>query len=294
MTTNMAETNITGYVQRWHLRDPQRIAQTPTSTVYAAYQGDAKVALKLLTPVGIEDESGGAFALEHFGGRGAVRLLAHDDRAHLLEYAGDDELAHLVWRGDDLGAAAIIADVLNRLHHTPPTTPPPQLQTLRRRFRELFRRAAREIATGEASIYVRGARMADYLLATSQDECILHGDIHHHNIRWHPQRGWLAYDPKGLFGERTYDAANTLCNPAHAREQVTSEARLLAVTQVLADGMGIAVERLRMFVFAYACLSASWFGDDDSVDLGFEDAADVKQQILTVAHHAEKHCNFPA
>jgi len=99
-------------------------------------------------------------------------------------------------------------------------------------------------------------------------------------------RGWLAYDPKGLYGERTYDAANTLCNPSNARERVMSEERMLQVSQVLADGMGIKVERLRTFVFAYACLSASWFGDADN--------SDVKLQVLTVAHNAERHVDFSA
>ncbi|HEX2907059.1 MAG TPA: aminoglycoside phosphotransferase family protein [Phototrophicaceae bacterium] len=164
-----------------------------------------------------------------------------------------------------------------------PPTPTPQLRTLRRRFRELFRKAARDEAAGENSIYVRGARAAEYLLGTPQRECVLHGDIHHHNIRWHPVRGWLAFDPKGLYGERTYDAANTLCGPAHARERVMSEERLLQVTQVLADGMGLHVGRLRTFVFAHMCLSAAWFEDDES---GF------KEQVLTVAQNAERHVDF--
>jgi streptomycin 6-kinase len=46
------------------------------------------VVLKLLTPIGAEDESDGVVALHYFGGHGAVRLLDHNDEAHLLEYAG--------------------------------------------------------------------------------------------------------------------------------------------------------------------------------------------------------------
>jgi streptomycin 6-kinase len=254
--------------------------------VYAAYRNGAKVVLKLLTPIGVEDEHDGMLALRHFDGQGAVRLLDHDDHAHLLEYAGDEELAQMVWRGDDLAAAAIIAEVLNKLHGARPDGPVPPLRTLRQRFRSLFTTAARDEAAGKASIYVRGARVAAYLLATPQDECVLHGDIQHHNIRRHPVRGWLAYDPKGLYGERTYDAGNTLCNPSNARDRVMSEQRLLRVTEVLAEGMGVSVERLRMFVFAYACLSASW--PDKPA------GSDVKLQILTVARHAERHIDFSA
>jgi streptomycin 6-kinase len=281
------------YLTLWNLRDPELLAQSPRSDVYAACRDGEKVALKLLTPEGAGDEAEGVIALQHFDGCGAVRLLAYDEGAHLVEYAGDDELARLVWQGGeqgDLAAAEIIADVLNKLHRDQPDKPIPQLRTLRRRFRSLFERAAREESKGDESIYVRGARVAERLLAAPQDECVLHGDIQHYNIRRHPQRGWLAYDPKGLYGERTYDAANTLCNPGHARDLVLSEDRLRRITQVLADGMGVGVRRLRAYVFAYACLSASWFGDDDD---GADDAhRDVKYQILTVARNAERHLDF--
>ncbi|MBI5667676.1 MAG: phosphotransferase [Chloroflexi bacterium] len=268
------------YLRLWHLSDPEPLAQTPTSHVYTVQHNGERAVLKLLTPIGVEDEQGGAVALRYFDGQGAVRLMRHDQEAHLLEYAGDEDLAPMVWRGEDVAAAAIIAGVLNQLHRVSLDKPPPELQPLRRRFRELFVKAARDEAAGEDSIYGRGARVAQRLLAEPRQECVLHGDIHHQNLRRHPVRGWLAFDPKGLYGERTYDAANTLCNPPHAQELVSSEARLLRITQVLANGMGIEVDRVRAFVFAYACLSASWLDDG---------AGDVRQQMLTVARNAERH-----
>jgi streptomycin 6-kinase len=278
--------NLNHYLRLWNLRDPELLAQTPTSHVYTVMRSGERVVLKLLTPVGVEDESGAVVALRYFDGYGAVRLLAHDDQAHLLEYAGDEELARMVSRGDDLAAAVAIAGVLNKLHRPQPDVPRPQLQTLRRRFRSLFSTAAQDEAAGEESIYVRGARVAQHLLANPQDKCVLHGDIQHHNIRLHPVRGWLAYDPKGLYGERSYDAANTLCNPANARDRVLSEERLLQVSQVLADKMGVHVGRLRAFVFAYACLSASWPDKPEG--------SEVNHWFLTVAGNAERHVDFSA
>lgn len=270
------------YLGLWNLRDPELLAQSPRATTYAVQAGAARVVLKLFTPIGAEDEVGGACALQCFDGLGAVRLLNHDDEAYLMEYAGDEELAQWVWNGKDVAAAEIIAEVLNKLHRTTFAVPPPVLRTLPRRFRHLFEKAAQEEARGQESIYVRGARMARRLLATPQQECVLHGDIHHQNIRFHPTRGWLAFDPKGLYGERAYDMANTLVNPPHARALVVSEARMLRITQVMADATGVNVGRVRAFVFAYACLSASWFDLSDEFD------DDVRQQMLTVARHAER------
>jgi streptomycin 6-kinase len=288
--------SLNHYLQLWNLSNPEPLSQTPRGDVYAVDQNGEKVVLKLFTAEGAEDESEGTLALRYFDGQGAVRLLAHDGNAQLQEYAGDEELTQWVWRGDDLEAAQTIADVLNKLHRPQPDVPVPPLRNLRLRFRSLFEKAKRDQAVGESSIYVRGARAAEYLLSTPQDECVLHGDIQHHNIRRHPVRGWLAYDPKGLYGERSYDAANTLCNPSNARERVLSEDRFLQVSQVLANGMGVHVTRLRTFGFAYACLSASWFGDDGDLDRPplTDNDSDAKLQILAVAHNAERHIDINA
>src|SRR5215204_3942135 len=104
------------YLRLWNLRDPQPLALSPRGAVYTAYQNSEKVVLKLLTPIGVEDEADAVVALRYFDGHGAVRLLAHDERAQLLEYAGDEELAQMVVRGGDLAAAEVIAGVLNQLH----------------------------------------------------------------------------------------------------------------------------------------------------------------------------------
>jgi streptomycin 6-kinase len=273
--------DLTYYLQLWNLRDPQLLAQSERGAVYVAHRDGEKVVLKVLTPIGEEDEADGADALRYFDGEGAVRLLAEDEGAHLLEHAGDEELAQMVARGDDLEAAEVIAGVLNKLHRPRPGAPQPGLRTLHQRFASLFERAAQDQAAGVESIYGRGARVARQLLADPRNECILHGDIQHHNIRLHPARGWLAYDPKGLYGERLYDTGNALCNPSIVPERVLSEERLLQVSQVLADGLGADVRRLRAFVFAYACLSASWPDKPEG--------SDVQQWFLTVAHNAEPH-----
>jgi streptomycin 6-kinase len=276
--------SLNDYLRQWNLSNPELLADSPRAELYTAYQNTEKVVLKLLTPIGVEDESDAVVALRYFDGQGAVRLLAHDDRAHLLEYAGDEELAQLVTRGEDLAAAVVIAGVLNKLHRPQPDVPTPRLRTLRQRFRSLFSRAAQDEAAGEESIYMRGARVAEYLLANPRDPCVLHGDIQHHNIRLHPVRGWLAYDAKGLYGERLYDAANTLCNPSNAQELVLSEERLLRVSQVLAENLGAHVGRLRAFVFAYACLSASWPDKPEG--------SEVQRWFLTVARNAERHVDL--
>jgi streptomycin 6-kinase len=248
------------YLHEWNLSDPHLLAETHSSFVYTVGYQDETAVLKLLKPAGHEEREG-AIALMHFNGHGAVRLLRHDLNAHLLEYAGGDDLVGMVERGDDEGAAVIIADVLNRLHAVT-ITAPSGLTRLQDWFDALYRQAEREREKGADSIYVRAASVARKLLSSPQHERVLHGDIHHQNIRYHNGRGWLAFDPKGLYGERTYDAANTLCNPIDMRALVENETRLLTISGILAERLGIDRERLRAFVYVYDCLSISWWLED--------------------------------
>jgi streptomycin 6-kinase len=264
------------YLQAWHLSEPRPLAETPTSHLYTVTCGREVAVLKLLTEYGWEEQRG-ALALTHFDGRGAVRLYRSDAHAQLLEYAAGDELVSLVEHGDDEQATRIIADILDQLHGVPQAEPAAGLLPLREWFRALFRKAESERARGVDSIYVHGAALAAQLLANPREVRVLHGDIHHRNIR-HSSRGWLAFDPKGLVGERAYDCANTLCNPYRGRpgrdELVHDERRLLSAAGILADALEIDRARVLQFTFVYACLSASWALDIHDAD-GAQWALDV-------------------
>ncbi len=269
------------YLDTWALAEPEALAETFTSTLYTVRMNGETAVLKLLKPVGIFDESPGAVALRCFNGHGAVRLLRHDERAHLLEYVTGEDLVPLVRRGEDDAATVTIAEVLNQLHASYDGPPPGELRPLRRWFHGLFQQAEADMQAGNRSIYVRAAQVAERLLATPQEERVLHGDIHHANIR-RSERGWLAYDPKGLYGERTYDAANTVCNPIDMPELVADEKRLLRTVMLLAEHLAIERERLLAFVYAYACLSACWSledGDDPGLALRVAEIAESHVRI---------------
>ena len=253
------------YLNTWNLSNPQLLTQTVTSHIYTVTHDTETVILKLLSASETEEQRGAA-ALRYFGGHGAVRLLRHDDGAQLMEYAAGDELVTLVERGEDEKATRIIAQVIKQLHSVPQDTPHDGLFTLDRWFGELFNKATADRRAGVESIYVRCAPLAQQLLADQREVRVLHGDIHHRNIRQSP-RGWLAFDPKGLVGERTYDCANTLCNPAMP-ELVHNETRLLTNAEILASALSIEVSRVLEFTYAYACLNASQclrIGDEEMV-----------------------------
>lgn len=278
--TDPCDTPLNHYLSAWKLADPQLLTQTATSRIYAVTCGAETAILKLLAATETEEQRGAA-ALRLFDGRGAVRLLRWDAGAHLLEYAAGDELVTLVQQGDDAQATRIIAQVLQQLHSVPPNAPLDGLMPLECWFGALFRQAAADRLAGRETIYLRAAALAGQLLAGQRQVRVLHGDIHHRNIRQSP-RGWLAFDPKGLVGERTYDCANTLCNP-EMPALVHNETRLLTQAGILADALDIHLPRLLAFTYAYACLNASWWlgapGAEDMVDWSLKVAAIIEPHL---------------
>jgi len=274
------------YLDLWNLSDPQILTQTTTSHIYTVTHGAETVILKILS-ASETDEQRGAVALRCFEGRGAVRLLRYDEGAHLLEYAAGDELVRLVERGEDENATRIIAQVIKQIHSAPQDAPRDGLVMLDLWFGALFTKAAADRQSGIESIYLRSAAFAERLLANQREVRVLHGDIHHRNIR-QSTRGWLAFDPKGLVGDRAYDCANTLCNPVMP-ELVHNETRLLTHAAILADTLALDVSRVLAFTYAYACLNASWW----SLRVGMDAIAeDLVQWHLKVAMIVEPHLDL--
>jgi streptomycin 6-kinase len=270
------------YLASWNLSNPQFLTQTMTSRIYTVTHETETVILKLLSPSEI-DEQRGAVALRCFDGHGAVRLLRYDDGAQLMEYAAGDELVTLVERGEDENATHIIAQVIQQIHSVPQNIPHDGLIMLKHWFEALFNKATSDRQAGIDSIYVRSASLAKRLLVDPREVRVLHGDIHHRNIRKTP-RGWLTFDPKGLVGERTYDCANTLCNPV-IPELVHNETRLLTNAAILADTLALDLSRVLAFTYAYACLNASWW----LLRIDTKGAEDIVQWHLKIAMMIEPH-----
>jgi streptomycin 6-kinase len=79
-------------------------------------------------------------------------------------------------------------------------------------------------------------------------------------------RGWVAIDPKGLLGERTFDFVNILRNPDAAT--ALAPGRFDRQAGVLADAAALDRHRLLKWTLAFAGLSASWhLADREPADL---------------------------
>lgn len=244
------------YLDKWRLANPEKIAATHTSEVYKVQDhNDNVLILKCFNEIGIKDEAGGSILLEYYGAKGAINLIAFDEKAQLLEYAEGEELSELVKNGDDKKATKIVCDVIKDLHKERSIEFPKTLIPLKEWFKDLFVAADKD---GDEML-VLAAKVAEDLLLTTKTSIPLHGDIHHHNII-KAKRGWLAIDPKGLIGDPCYDVANIYGNPEGMHTLWHSIDRIDMLTQIFSENLGYPRERLLKFSFVHNAISSIWSG----------------------------------
>lgn len=249
---------LSHYCSCWQLTEPTIIAQTFTSNVYKVKVNSEFAVLKILNENGKKFESKGADVLRYFNGSGTVKLLNADEGAHLLEFIDGPELKSIVDQGNDELATEVICEVLKKLYSSSEPRPS-ELISMERNFQSLLERAK---TSDQNSIYYSGAECARKLMATSKNLKVLHGDIHHQNILKHPDRGWVAIDPQCLFGEITYDFANTFYNPQTPILFLKNSDRIVKIANKFSQAFGIPTDRILKFAFAYGCLRASWKIED--------------------------------
>jgi streptomycin 6-kinase len=217
--------------------------------------------LKLGLPDGHLDSE--TEALRIFDGDGAVRLLAEEDGALLIERAvPGDRVASLV-PADDTTATALLVNAGKRLHRVPPQgCALPHLRGEGDDFRGYLRRFPGAGPLPRRLVEKAAALFED--LCDSADDRVLHGDLHHDNVL-RVGDGWKAIDPFGRVGDPGFDCGPMLYNPDPPRRDPELLKLVPARIEQLADGYGMPVERVRAWGFVMGVLSEVWNADGGTV-----------------------------
>lgn len=277
------------YLDLWGLVQDGRPVETPSSVLMPVRRGDERAMLKVAR---VDEERRGGGVMAWWAGRGAVRVLEHDDTAVLLERAvGPRSLAIPVasglgtpgWEREDAHATEVLCDVARTLHAVDAAEPerPPGVVPLDRWFRDLL--AVEGTLRG---FLHRSAVTARELLADPWDETVLHGDLHHGNVLdtgTVQSAQWRVIDPKGLVGERGFDYANIVCNPTP--EVAVSPGRLERQVEVISAAADLDRDRLLRWVVAWTGLSYVWHTSEDTGPDGPSPSATA---VLTVGRAAEQ------
>lgn len=101
------------------------------------------------------------------------------------------------------------------------------------------------------------------VMETSNGLQLLHGDLHHENILYSKQKGWMAIDPKGVAGDPYFDVVSFLINQLESKPDQKSILKQRVDT--ISEQLGLNRERLLKAAIALGTLYACW---------GVEDLAD--------------------
>ncbi|TYK46021.1 aminoglycoside phosphotransferase family protein [Actinomadura decatromicini] len=247
----------------WDLRVGEPFALSYHWVAEATTNDGAPAVLKL-GPTGPGHLAHEAAALGIFGGRGAVRLLAHDAErgALLLERATPGTLARDLVPHRDEEATAAVVEVIRRLHRKPPPdcALPDLAETEGASFAGHLDRFHGDDPLPRHLVERAAGLLAE--LSADGERVVLHGDLHHDNVLRAEREPWLAIDPHGYVGDPGYDTGALLYNPDPGDRGAEKLRLLPARIEQLADGLGMPRERVEAWGFVVSVLSEVWTTED--------------------------------
>jgi len=248
------------YIDKWRLALEGEPFATPSSLIAYVRAPQGPAVLKLFNPN--SDEASSPLALAHYSSHGAVRVMAHDENAMLLERAvPGTPLAELVARGRDEEATRILCDVAAQLHAS--AAPPSPWLTVEE-WGQGFARYRRGPQSRHLPTPLIDEAEGQFfeLCRTQTKRVLLHGDLHHFNILYDRRRGWLAIDPKGVVGEPAYETGAALRNPIGSEVVYTDEAVMTRRVETMCKRLSLSRPRVLGWCFAQAVLSTIWWYED--------------------------------
>ncbi len=266
----MADDVLAPWLERWRLAPDGEPFSTKFASRLAPVRWRGRAAM--LKVASGEEERRGGLLMAWWAGDGAAEVYAAEDMAILLErLPATRSLAAMAQAGEDDEAVRILCRTAMALHAPRAAPPPATLFPMPRWFGALWPAAAAHGGT-----FARAAAVARELLASRREDAVMHGDLHHDNVLDGGPRGWLAIDPKGVIGERTFEYANLFRNPTAA--MALEPGRMRRRAAIVLEETGLGRDRLLRWIFAYAALGAAW-----SLESGHDQDAAVGLQIAEIA-----------
>lgn len=237
----------------------QDMLETPNSLILFGRRGKRSVVLKVIRQPGDEWRSGEV--LETFDGGGVVRVYEYVGGAVLLEQLNPGTpLTGMSLEGRDEEATEILAGVIHRMSQ--PRLSSKQFVTVHdwgKGFDSYLasgdRQLPHRLVTEARQIYLN-------LCATQAGERLLHGDLHHYNVLFDLDRGWVAIDPKGIMGEVEYEIGAALRNPFERPELFASPETIEKRIRRYQSILKLDADRALLWGFAQAVLSVIWSVED--------------------------------
>jgi streptomycin 6-kinase len=115
-------------------------------------------------------------------------------------------------------------------------------------------------------LFERGESTYRELSASSSEEWLLHGDVHHYNILSAARAPWLAIDPHGVVGDPVFEVGAFFGNPLDVDERSDLRHLLARRADTFAERLGFERSRVVAWGFAYQMLSAVWSAENSGTN----------------------------
>ncbi len=251
-----ATAHLDEHMAGWRLTRDGEPFETHSSWLCFVRRGDDRALLKAFKPG--SDEAPGARYFAAHQGKGTVRVLESDPRAILIErILPGRQLTRLSVEGRDDEATHIICDTIESLQSSRAEIagwPGHQDQ-----IAEFERRIAIAPLTVDIAAHARALFLE--LDASQTERVLLHGDLHHENILFDENRGWLAIDPKGVVGDLAYELAAPLRNPLDRPDTFMTPAQMDRRVHIYCERLKLDRRRVLSWCFARNCVAALWYAD---------------------------------
>jgi streptomycin 6-kinase len=242
--------------------------ETESSLIAFGRRINQPVVLKIVKQPGDEWRSGEI--LNAFDGKGVARVYEQAPGALLEErLRPGNSLVDLALNGRDEEATDILAGVIQQMSARASSRSPLELPKACATVQDWAKGFDRYIASGNNQIptdlVATGQRVYSGLCASQRQPRLLHGDLHHYNVLFDSDRGWLAIDPKGVVGEIEYEIGAVLRNPFERPELFLSRSTIERRLKQFMNKLDLDYERTVAWGFAQAVLSAIWEIEDGFV-----------------------------
>jgi streptomycin 6-kinase len=195
-----------------------------------------------------------ALALQHWGGRGAVRLLRADPhrRAVLLERLERRDLTE-EW---DVHACEVVGGLYGLLH-VPAPPPLLPLTTYVGAFLEPLAALPRDAGLPRRMVEQCVALLRDLTTDPASTGVLVHGDLHYENVLSRPDGEWVAIDPRAMSGDPHWEPPPLLWNRF---DEVAGDVRraVRARFHAVVDAAGLDEDRARAWATVRLVLNAYW------------------------------------
>lgn len=267
--------------EHWQLSDVRPVGNMSYNYVATAKRHhNTPVVLKITCDKAlIEDEYR---ALKQFNGAGSIRIIDRyvNHNALLLEQAIPGYLLKENHPSNIEDTIKIYASVVKALASLPkPDTQYTHAST--------WCQAIDRITDSRINLkYIdKAKKLKDYLLNSSDNDYLCHGDLHLENIICHNKK-WLSIDPKGILGEIAFEAAAfDLIDKNEWAQPETIEGKIIHRINLLASALDIDKNRLLAWIFLRVIISAQWFIEDNGNPNEMLNLASTIYPLITEQYH---------